>query len=435
MQPWSSLRFLLCALVVLSVTSLRGAEWVTATVPFNPNAISANGNSFWIAGPNASLAFSTDGGNRWEIRSVKDTAGSLLCIRWTNGKVGVAGGTNGLLMLTVDGGSNWRQLSTSFHEPILDASFAVDQHGIAVLPSSVMYTADGGRNWRTPLPSSSAELSGYKYVLSVATLDKQHAVVLAKEGPAQYYPQRLLVTADAGASWKASDIEHTTLNNLLITQGQFWLVGTEVIEREKHGGHAVPVTFHSSDATTWERGPKPLIDTNYACKPEGCLMWNGALFDPYVPDGHIRTFADTPTLSTQWAATDNRICTLSPRLQCTDTTTAKSLPERGGPAPQLAATELRTSTSDMAGKCVRCDYPHILVNEHYGGKAIVKLTVVARPDGTVSAVDVVSASNAEVGAALARAANTWIFYPVLRDGAAAPTKRTLELTVIVIKNN
>ena len=434
MQPWSSLRFLLLALV-LSVTSLCGAEWVTPTVPFNPNAISANGNSFWIAGPNASLAFSTDGGNHWEIRSSKDGDASLLCIRWTNSKVGVAGGTNGLLMLTVDGGSNWRQLPTSFHEPILDASFADDQHGIAVLTSSVMYTADGGKNWSTALPSSSAELSGYKYVLSVAALDKQHAVVLAKEGPAQYYGQRLLVTSDAGASWKASDIEHTTLNNLLITHDQFWLVGTEVIEREKHGGHAVPVTFHSSDATTWDRGPKPLIDTNDACKPEGCLMWNGALFDPYVPNGIIRTFPDTPTLSGQWAATDNRICTLSPQLQCTDTTTAKSLPDRGGPAPQLAASELRTSTGDMAGKCIRCDYPHVLVNERYGGKATVKLTVVARPDGTVSGVDVVSASNAEVGAALARAANTWIFCPVLRDGVAAPTKRTLELTVTVIKRD
>ena len=404
-------------------------------VPFNPNAVAANGNSFWIVGPDASLAFSADGGNKWAMRTSKDGEASLLCIQWRDSKVGVAGGTNGLLMLTVDGGSTWEQLPTSFHEPILDASFADDQHGIVLLTSSVIYTADGGKNWSTVLPSSSAELSGYKYVLSVTALDKQHAVVLAKEGPAQYYAGRLLATSDAGASWKVTDIEHTTLNNLLITRDQFWLVGTEVIERENHGGHAVPVTFHSSDAVTWERGPKPLIDTNYACKPEGCLMWNGALFDPYVPNGAIRIFANTPTLSTQWAATDNRICTLSPQLHCTDITSVNSLPERDGPAPQLAASELRKSTGDMAGKCVRCDYPRILVNERYGGKATVKLAVIARPDGTVSAIEVLSASDAEVGAVLARAANSWIFYPALRDGVAAPTKRTVELTVTVIKQH
>lgn len=426
------MKCLLAAVFVLLVPQLRG-EWLTPTAPFVPTAIAVNGNSIWIGGPNASIASSIDGGNHWEIRTSKNGANSLLFIRWTNSKVGVAGGTGGLVLVTVDAGAQWQQVATSFNEPVLDASFADDQHGIVLLTSSVMYTADAGKHWVTALPSTSAELSRFKFVLSIAALDKQHALVLAKEGPAQYYAGRLLATADAGASWKVTDIEHTTLNNLLITHDQFWLVGTEVIEREKFGGHAVPATFHSSDAVSWERGPKPLIDTNYACKPEGCLMWNGAVFDPFVPSGAIHTFPSTPTLSTQWAATDNRICTLSAQLHCADMAVAKTLPERGGPAPQLATTELRTTTGDLAGKCIRCDYPHILVNEQFGGKATVKLSILARPDGTVSSVEVLSTPNADVGTALAHAADTWIFYPVFRDGVAVPTRRNLALKVTVIK--
>lgn len=426
------LKCLLAAAFVLSMPLLR-ADWMQPTPPFVPLAIAANGNSLWICGPNASVASSTDGGNHWEIRTAKDGAGSLLSIRWTDSKLGVAGGTGGLVMMTLDGGTKWQRVPTSFIEPVLDASFADDQHGIVLLTSSVMYTADGGKHWITALPSSSVEPRWFKFVLSVAALDGQHAVVLAKEGPAQYYAGRLLATVDAGATWKVTDIEHTTLNNLLNTHNQLWLVGTEVIERENRGGHAVPVTFHSPDAVTWERGPKPLIDTNYACKPEGCLMWNGALFDPFVPNGSIHTFPNSPTLSTQWAATENRICTLSPQLQCADIAVAKTLPERGGPAPQLAATQLRATTSDIGGRCIRCDYPHILVNEQFDGKATVKLSILARSDGTVSSVEVLKTPNADVGTALAHAANTWIFYPVFRDGIAVPTKRNLELTVAVIK--
>jgi hypothetical protein len=423
----------LVAAIFLVFLPLLWGQWVTPTAPFTATAIAANGNTIWICGPIASIASSVDGGNHWEIRNSKDGANSLLTLRWTNAKVAAAGGTGGLLLVTVDGGVHWQQIVTSLNEPILDASFSDDEHGIILTTSSALYTADAGKHWATALPSSTAELSRYKFVLSVAALDKQHAVVLAKEGPAQYYSGRLLATSDAGATWKVTDIEHTTLNNLLITHDQFWLVGTEVVEREKRGGHAVPATFHSSDAVNWERGPKPLIDTNYACKPEGCLMWNGAVFDPFVPNGAIRTFPSTPSLSTQWAATDNRICTLSPKLQCAETAVVKTLPEQGGPAPQLAATELRTATGDVAGKCIRCDYPHILVNEQFGGKATVKLSMLARPDGTVSSVEVVNTPNPEIGNALAHAASAWIFYPVLRDGVAVPTRRNLELTVTVIK--
>lgn len=285
------------------------------------------------------------------------------------------------------------------------------------------------------LPSSSPELNRFKFVLEIAALDSNHAAVLIKEGPMQYYDGRLVTTSDAGGRWKTTEIEHTTLNNLLIVGGEYWLVGTEVVDRDQHGGHAVPVSFHSRDAITWDRGPKPLVDTNYACRPEGCLMWNGALFDPFVRDGMIRTFPKITNLTKQWSATDTRICALLPDLQCADTAIAKVLPERDSSAPQLTASELRPTPTDVAGKCIRCDYPHILVNEKFGGKATVQLTVFARPDGTVSSVEVVNAINAEIGADLARAARGWIFYPVLREGVPVNTKRTVNLVVNVVKPN
>ena len=162
-------------------------------------------------------------------------------------------------------------------------------------------------------------------------------------------------------------------------------------------------------------------------------MWNGAWFDPFVPNGAIHAFPPTPDLSVQWASTDKRICTLAPDLECSESHVEQTLPQRGGPAPQLGATELRPTSGDVAGKCIRCDFPRVLINDHFAGRATVKLTILARPDGTVSSVEVVNTPDSEVGAALSKAATKWMFYPVLRNGVPVPTKRTLDLSVAVIK--
>src|SRR4051812_21652403 len=409
---------------------LLWGQWSRPGTPFQPTSIARSGNSFWICGANASIASSSDGGTHWTVQTSKNGAGTLLSMRWTSDQVGVAGGTGGLILLTTDAGASWKQVPASFSEPALDVSFSDANHGLVLTTAAVLYTNDGGKTWSQVLPSSSPELNRYKFVLTVATLDEKHAAILTKEGPAQYYGQQLISTSDSGAGWKGSDIPHTTLNNLLVTRGQLGLGGTEVIDRETRGGHAVSVTFHSVDATTWDRGPRPLIDTNDACRPEGCLMWNGASVDPYVPDGKIHNFPPGDGLSAQWSATEDRICTLTPDLECADTHVVAKLPDRGDAAPQLAASELRPTPADAAGKCIRCDYPHFVVNEHFAGKATIKLTILTRPDGTVSSVDVLSSPTPEIGETLSKAANAWIFYPVLRNGTAAPTKRTINLIVM-----
>src|SRR5712692_9688991 len=318
--------------LVMCVPLLQG-EWRKMSVPFEPTAISSSGKTLWICGPNASLASSSDGGINWEIRHREANAGVLLSVRWANEKLGFSGGTGGLLMLSTDGGTTWQKIPTSFSDPVLDLSFADAERGIAVTTAAVMYTNDGGKNWQTVLPSTANGPGRFKFVLEVAALDANHAAVLVKEGPAQYYDGRLVTTSDGGATWKTTNIEHTMLNNLLIVAGEYWLVGTEVIDREKRGGRAVAVTFHSHDGINWTRGPKPLIDTNDACRPEGCLMRNGAWFDAFIEGGKVHTFPVIQTLTTQWSAIGTRICALVPDLECAEGAIANTLPERTTAAP------------------------------------------------------------------------------------------------------
>jgi hypothetical protein len=356
---FSPVRIIFLALMCATIVQ---AQWTRSAVPFEATAISSNGDSLWACGPGQAIASSSDGGFHWDMRHRQPDAGTLQFIGFANETLGFAGGTNGLVLLSVDGGASWQQVPASFSEAVLQVSFADARHGIVLTTAEVLYTHDGGKNWRKVLPPGGEEFKPYKFVLEIAALNADTAAVLFKEGPAQFYDGLLITTQDAGETWKPVDVPHTTLTNLLLARGEYWLVGGEVIDREHHGGHAVPVTFHSRDGAVWDRGPKPLIDTNSACHPEGCLMWNGAWFEPFAPNGRIFTFppladpsvkngqiamsisAVSHNKATQWAAAKGRICALAPGLQCADASVAPALPQRGTPAPSLGASELRSTT-------------------------------------------------------------------------------------------
>jgi hypothetical protein len=89
----------------------------------------------------------------------------------------------------------------------------------------------------------------------------------------------------------------------------------------------------------------------------------------------------------------------------------------------------------MGGKCIRCDFPHILVSKTFSGKVKVELLVYGRPDGTVYLAEVKDTPDKEVGEELAKAAQGWIFYPYMKDGVAISTRRPVKLDVQVIKND
>jgi photosynthesis system II assembly factor YCF48-like protein len=348
---------LLGILLVLTLCApALGAQWERSSVPFKPTAISSNGTVLWVCGADSGIASSSDGGLHWEVRNQKAHTAKLSSIGFADAKLGYAGGERGLLLLTIDGGATWQQLPAMFSDSVIDLSFADAQHGIVLTIAAVLYTSDAGKSWQPLASLRSPDLRDFKFVLEIAALGESAAVLL-KSGPAQFYDQRLISTHDAGRTWTTVPFEHMTINNLLVAQGEYWVVGTEVIDRQNHGGHAVPVTLHSRDGVSWNRGPKPLIDVNDACRPEGCFMWNGAWFAPFVPNGKIHTFPawSNPsmkdgriTISTspsfranRWAATNTRICSFVPDLQCADAALAQTLPQHGGPAPALGAFELR----------------------------------------------------------------------------------------------
>ena len=121
----------------LFAVAQASGEWFKTSPPFDATAISRNGSTFWICGREATIASSSDGGTHWDVRHREAKASTLLSLRWANEKLGFAAGTNGLLLLTTDGGTSWQQFPSASSDRILDASFADPQHAIPVTTTAV----------------------------------------------------------------------------------------------------------------------------------------------------------------------------------------------------------------------------------------------------------------------------------------------------------
>ena len=279
--------FLICfsALLLVSVAVSEEkaiSEWHKHEVSFRVLNATSLGSSVWICGADEGVAVSSDGGQHWQTKHQTKDGALLLNIDFANDKFGYATGTGGLFLTTEDAGETWLQHSTGSFT-ILQASFADLQHGLIRTPSSLLFTVDGGANWAAvSADQNREEIKHFPYTFALIALDSKHMAVMLKQGAAEYEPQTILFTQDAGKSWRLQEIPNVTLHSFLRAQGKYWAVGSEVIHKDRpDGGYAVPVALYSSDGEKWEHSGSDLA----ACKPQmcvacnrrGCLSANGAI--------------------------------------------------------------------------------------------------------------------------------------------------------------
>ncbi len=191
MNRLAVLRWALLAGFSLSMVSTGAADegWHTVSVPFRPINIAKSQNALWICGVHEGIASSKDGGSSWQVQHQSSEGGILLNIGFVDAKVGYAGGTNGLLLLTKDGGQTWLPTKAGT-EPILQVAFGDEKHGMIRTPSAVQLTDDGGAHWKeVSALKTDKELAKWKFVFALGALDATHAAIMLKVGPAQYQTQ------------------------------------------------------------------------------------------------------------------------------------------------------------------------------------------------------------------------------------------------------
>jgi|SRR6185437_9586837 len=259
--------------------------------------------------------------------------------------------------------------------------------------------------------------------------------ILLKEGPAAYYDQRIIVTTDGGKNWKTENIEHVGLRTLLARNKEYWALGIEVIDTNNHGGHAVSLAMHSSDAENWVKQPRPAKEIE-TCTSGGCLLWDGAGVNPFVPEPSYWTFPPIKPMSDRWAATNSTICIIVGELQCTAASPSSTVPAYNNdtPIPAVITPPALGASIPNGLHCLLCPAERIIVDQKYSGIAEIDLDLIVATNGTVSQVKVLSAPTPDIGARFTTATESWVFEPYVENGTPVQVHTTIKLKTQVIKS-
>lgn len=436
---FNSLLVMSALLSILHFTS--ASAWSTVALPARPLNITTNHNVMWVCGADELVADSTDGGKTWSVRHLEKGGMVLLTVGVVGEQFVYAAGTGGVLLFTKDGGTTWTRI-TAPTQVVYDASFSDNQHGLIQTPHTIYWTSNGGAAWNSvKVDLASPELGGppaYSFVREVVALDANHMAIVMSQGNAAYYDYRLLVTEDGGATWKSVAISHTGLDSLATYNGEYWAAGLEVIDRDSHGGHSVPLVMHSADGENWTHLIKWAPKEFDACNSETCLFDNGAGVDfrSSSPQSYW-TFPLEKVVTAKWAVANNGICSVGVDLKCVAITATPAMPPDSVtpyPIPPLLAPPRLDAPAASGLQCIACDFERIMVTQDYQGTAEVELNVYVGQNGLVDNVEVVHATKPEIGDRIASQAREWIFVPYEQGGVVRPVVTNVKLRVKVVRS-
>jgi Photosynthesis system II assembly factor YCF48 len=326
-----------------STPEQRPAEWHSVDFAFRVLDTTSAGNSLWICGTEETIAVSHDNGSHWQIKRNTPGGPSLSHIDFANSKFGYSAGTDGLLLMTEDGGESWIA-HPGLSETILQISFADSQHGLVRVPKSLLFTTDGGSHWSAVNERQHPEgVEHFPYSFSLVALDQSHMAAMMKEGPAQYNAQDFLFTQNSGKTWQLLNIPNVTLYSFIRSNGRYWAVGTEVIHKDQPGGgYAVPVALYSPDGENWTHSGNDLsacrLEMCTLCNSQGCLSSNGVIARIFSQSASVSAFSPSKNLSTKWASTDSVVCFVGGHFQCAGLEPLSQPPgSAGSPVPTASA--------------------------------------------------------------------------------------------------
>ena len=413
--------YLALACMGASAQQPSSSKWENVALPFRALDIASNGSSMWVCGTDEGIAFSTDGGEHWQVRYINPAGDVLLSAGFVGNEFGYAAGTGGLLLTTEDAGQTW-SAHPAAPGAILQASFSDSRHGVIRTHSALLFTNDGGSTWSSVTVDPDT-LKEYSYPFALVALDAEHMAVMLKEGSAQYDTQTFVVTRDGGKSWQTVNIPHVTLYSFLRANDKYWAIGTEVVHRERpDGGYAVPVALDSSDGATWSHSNADLSSCRpglcVACTPEGCISSSDTITDFFGSDvGYLR-IPQNPDLTARWAAAGSRMCFVGAALECTDIAPAEHAGPGGGQEPVAVSPGPLTTGRAEGPVCIDCALDRIIVDAKVQGSFVLKLSLGIAKNGTVTAVNVEGAPSSAIRAHVEQQARQWIFEPVLKNGHA-----------------
>lgn len=424
----------LCVFICV-ISSAQAPAWHTGNPGFHPLAITSRGDSFWICGPNESIASSLNG-SEWTIHHRAPSAGAMLFgIEFFSASFGYAYGTGGTVLFTNDGGDSWETKHFG-SDTILLASFSDPTHGLVRTAAALSYL-DGG-NELHPIAQPEDTLKRFPFTPFLVALSPSKMTVVLSEGP--YSESGFLATVDGGKSWSFYDPPSTGIKDLLRVDGKYWATGHEVVGKDKPGGgYGVPMATFSEDGAHWTRTTNEIHPCHWEncgiCNTEGCLA-SGTLLIDFFHQATKYSAIPEGALTAKWASIGQTICTLNQSITCASLGTAANVEA----SPDVSMPKVQTSppmgTKPATGtlRCVSCSLEPVFVDQKAQGRVTVHITLQVGTDGTVEAATVEKSPSDTLTKTIHDQMVSWLFEPPSKDGHPIRVKNESDITVNVIRS-
>jgi len=343
-------------LVFAASLNAGDSAWRAVDLPSRPMDIAESGGVLWVSGADELISRSSDGGKTWSTQHAMKGGGILLDIGFTGDKFGYAAGTGGVLLVTNDGGTTWNRVKAP-EQVIYEASFADERHGLVHARRAIYSTADGGVTWvPVRIDSGSEELKGFSTVGTVLALDEKHMAIVVSEGNSAVYHQKLLITKDAGTTWKVVDIPSTGLTQLTKRGSEYWFAGFEVIEKDKPGGgYGVPLLMRSADGEDWTHVARWSEKEFSVCNVQGCLYWDGAGVElPPANPVQYWAFSAEKVVTAKYAVAQATICSVATDLECAPVVRVSTMPPYVDSSAPVAKLTFPPALNAIPGQGLDC---------------------------------------------------------------------------------
>jgi len=212
-------------------------------------------------GESGATVVSNNGGSTWAPVGGRISGHGFENLRATNSQLAQAGGSNGILARTVDGGANWFTVGVTTPADIRDASFPSQNTGFALdTAGGVFKTVNGGSSWSNLDTGASATPK------ALLALDANRILLVGPKG--------LRISTNGGNSFKtvkSTAVKGKPLDNIEVASGALIAFGRKQIAVSKDKGK------------TWKKvkGPKKqeLNDVDFLGASKGyALADTGELF-------------------------------------------------------------------------------------------------------------------------------------------------------------
>lgn len=212
-------------------------------------------------GEGGATVVSNNAGSTWAPVGGRISGGGFNRLRATNSQLAEAGGDNGILVRTVDGGNDWFTVGVTTPADIRDASFPSQSTGFALDDAGGLFkTVNGGSSWSNLDTGTSADPH------ALLALDGNRILLVGPKG--------IRISTNAGNSFKAvksKAVKGKPLDDIDVASGALIAFSQQRIAVSKDKGK------------TWDKVKTPknqdLTDVDFVGASKGyALADNGELF-------------------------------------------------------------------------------------------------------------------------------------------------------------